>query len=378
MSTDEELFAALGGDDEQRVRDAVRACAKRTENVDDQHLDPSVIAERLLPLVTHKSGKVRQSLADACFFFPPLLLDRALGPLLEDGDGYVKRAAERTAERRAKRRKTREAEDETEAQVAAILEKIGAKSKESRRLAERAIAREREYFARKLHHELVKIVTPLKYSLMKLKSEIDKPVLDRHALAKNADAARVRLDFLWAVVDSAREYTATVTPEFCDEGVSDMVDEARGHLLDRLGEKRARVVFENEVPHRMRVQAHRPSLLQALQNVLQNGAEAYDMDDRADPTAPIRLTVTAKPLRGGSQVMISIRDYGVGMTDEQKAHLFVPFGSWKPGGTGVGLVIARKMVESVHSGFMEIESKVGEGTTVHMTLPAKQTGASSS
>ena len=371
MSGEEELFAALTSPDEERVRDAIRACVARIQSVESEHHDPVAIAERLLALVGHPSAMVRQALAEACEFIPPPIFDRALAPLLEDVDHYVKRAAQRSAERRAKRRKSREMEDETERQVAALLDKIGSKSKESRRLAERAIAREREYFARKLHHELAKIVTPLKFSIHRLRSELQKPTLDRDALSKNADVARERLDFLWAGVDSARDYTATVVPEFCDESVSEMVDEARGHLLDRLGTKSARVVFENQVDGKLRIQAHRHSLLQAFQNVLQNGVEAYAGGDET----PLRLTVTAKPLRGGSQLMLALRDYGVGMTDAQKEHLFVPFGSWKPGGTGVGLIIARKMVESVHGGAIEIESAPGEGTTVKMTLPTKQTTA---
>jgi signal transduction histidine kinase len=113
---------------------------------------------------------------------------------------------------------------------------------------------------------------------------------------------------------------------------------------------------------------HRHSLLQALQNVLQNGAEAYDA-----ATPRIALHVAARGRNRGTEIGIEIRDEGSGMSDAQKGHLFVPFGSRKPGGTGVGLLIARKMIEDVHGGSLAIESAKGVGTTVTMRLPVKQT-----
>ena len=55
------------------------------------------------------------------------------------------------------------------------------------------------------------------------------------------------------------------------------------------------------------------------------------------------------------------------------AEAFVPFGSRKPGGTGVGLIIARTMIEGVHGGTLSFESARGLGTTVRVVLPAHAT-----
>ena len=63
------------------------------------------------------------------------------------------------------------------------------------------------------------------------------------------------------------------------------------------------------------------------------------------------------------------------MSEEQQAELFVPFGSRKPGGTGVGLVIARTMIEEVHGGTLALASARGAGTKVTIVMPARQSGA---
>ncbi len=72
-------------------------------------------------------------------------------------------------------------------------------------------------------------------------------------------------------------------------------------------------------------------------------------------------------------VRIAVRDTGVGISKENLAHMFEKFyrvadTAGYTQGTGLGLVIARKIVEA-HGGTMGVESEVGEGTTFHFTLP---------
>ncbi len=66
-----------------------------------------------------------------------------------------------------------------------------------------------------------------------------------------------------------------------------------------------------------------------------------------------------------------ITDDGEGMTEETLKHIFEPFySSAKEGGTGLGMVIVRNVVEA-HDGHMEIESSPGEGTKIVISLPIK-------
>lgn len=68
---------------------------------------------------------------------------------------------------------------------------------------------------------------------------------------------------------------------------------------------------------------------------------------------------------------IRIQDHGVGMNKETVENLFVPFYSNKSNGTGLGMPIAKKIIEG-HEGTIDIESHPGTGTEVLIRLPYRQ------
>jgi len=79
--------------------------------------------------------------------------------------------------------------------------------------------------------------------------------------------------------------------------------------------------------------------------------------------------------RDNGIVQISVRDTGIGIADDQLARVFEPFyqverGATRPhGGVGLGLSIARDLVRDM-SGDIRVESRLGEGSTVHIIIPA--------
>jgi signal transduction histidine kinase len=70
----------------------------------------------------------------------------------------------------------------------------------------------------------------------------------------------------------------------------------------------------------------------------------------------------------GNEVTIKISDDGEGMTAEQSAQAFNPFFTTKAEGTGLGLAVTYGIIDG-HGGTISLESKVGEGTTVSITMP---------
>jgi len=109
---------------------------------------------------------------------------------------------------------------------------------------------------------------------------------------------------------------------------------------------------------------------QVVVNTLINAAEA--LEDR--PDACIRIATRLE--NDGRQVRLSISDNGPGMTDEVKDRLFDPFFTTKQrtGGTGLGMSITYGIIEE-HGGSIEVETRLGEGTTFHYILPVAR-GAS--
>ena len=97
----------------------------------------------------------------------------------------------------------------------------------------------------------------------------------------------------------------------------------------------------------------------ALTNIILNARQA--MQDRGT------LYVSTKAI--DEEVLIEIRDTGPGIPEEVKNRLFQPFTTTKPGGSGLGLFSAKRIVEA-HGGRMEIGSEKGKGTAVKIYLHA--------
>jgi signal transduction histidine kinase len=84
-----------------------------------------------------------------------------------------------------------------------------------------------------------------------------------------------------------------------------------------------------------------------------------------DPSTALRVIKG-----GGSYVRIEVEDTGMGIPQKYLDKVFEPYFTYgKADGTGLGLALAKKIVED-HKGRMEIESKEGVGTTVAIVLPA--------
>lgn len=103
------------------------------------------------------------------------------------------------------------------------------------------------------------------------------------------------------------------------------------------------------------------AMYQVLLNIVANAAEA--LDNRLDGEINISATLRDQV------VWLTVSDNGCGISPKQKKHLFQPFNSNKPSGNGLGLVITRKLLTLMGCS-IDIESRVGKGTRVTISLPA--------
>lgn len=121
---------------------------------------------------------------------------------------------------------------------------------------------------------------------------------------------------------------------------------------------KAEVIKEiGELP---RVTGNYQQMLQVFINLLVNGAQAIEKYGK----------ITVKACRQDETVMIEIRDTGCGIPEENIARIFEPLFTTKEvgKGTGLGLWIVRGIVQQ-HNGEIQVQSKVGEGTSFIIKLP---------
>ena len=114
----------------------------------------------------------------------------------------------------------------------------------------------------------------------------------------------------------------------------------------------------------------RVQLQQVIINLVMNGSEA--MQSIAD--RPRELTIRSSQDEA-QQVLLSVTDYGVGISAEDADRLFEPFFTTKSSGMGMGLSICRSIVEA-HEGRLWVMTNVPFGTTFQLTLPVNAPPAS--
>ena len=127
--------------------------------------------------------------------------------------------------------------------------------------------------------------------------------------------------------------------------------------------------LENQVPLNLpHIRADANQLSQVLMNLLLNAAEATPEGGR--------IAIAASKLTYVESIEIQVSDTGSGISPEVLPHLFEPFFTTKRGkGTGLGLSISQTYIRS-HNGEIRVDSVVGHGTTVTITLPIRQEEAS--
>jgi signal transduction histidine kinase len=94
------------------------------------------------------------------------------------------------------------------------------------------------------------------------------------------------------------------------------------------------------------------------------GTAAADAPAAGGPPARVALSTR----RHGASAVISIADAGVGIDPADAARIFDPYFTTKRGGTGLGLPIAKNIVEGL-GGTIAVESALGAGTTIRIELP---------
>jgi signal transduction histidine kinase len=136
-----------------------------------------------------------------------------------------------------------------------------------------------------------------------------------------------------------------------------VVREVSGLMTPVARQKDVAVVEElAERPPSLRLDPEK--IKQVLLNLVRNGIEAM----------PGGGTLTLATRVSEDAVIIQVTDTGVGI--EPGLDIFKFFTTTKRGGTGLGLPIARRIVEA-HGGTLTCESSIGRGTTFSVTLPRR-------
>ncbi|GAB4366490.1 MAG: hypothetical protein Kow0042_06430 [Calditrichia bacterium] len=110
---------------------------------------------------------------------------------------------------------------------------------------------------------------------------------------------------------------------------------------------------------------------QVIQNLALNAKQAMPQGGKIRVRAAnVRVTKNSGlPLKAGNYLRISVEDEGIGIAREHWDKVFDPYFTTKQQGNGLGLTTAYSIIKR-HEGHIHVESKLGEGTTFYLYLPA--------
>lgn len=164
------------------------------------------------------------------------------------------------------------------------------------------------------------------------------------------------------LLQTARPHPPEVRPSDLNTTVEHAVMLARQQVLSRP------VQIELEKDSSLPLVEHDSDQMhQVLLNLLLNAVQAIE------GAGTVRIVIHGRK----DKVLISVADSGRGISHEHLPFIFRPFYTTKGNGTGLGLSLARRIVED-HRGQIEVESEVGHGTEFLITLPIRQTPQSGS
>lgn len=205
-------------------------------------------------------------------------------------------------------------------------------------------------------HEVNNPLAGLLNCIDTLKKHPDDPELvERYLPLLEKGLNRIRDIVQSLLVELRVEDAVEASNPCCLEETRDLVEaEINGRNID--------FIWENRLDADVRINGKR--VQQIVLNLLRNAMQAL----------PDGGTVTFRSFGDGDCVVLEVDDDGSGIPPEHRSHLFDPFFTTKPNGTGLGLWIVYRLVESMH-GVINVESEVGRGTQFLITLPTQETRA---
>lgn len=212
--------------------------------------------------------------------------------------------------------------------------------------------------ARRLAHEIKNPLTPIQLSAERLQLKLQ-PKLDAADAAMLNRATQTIVNQVAALkrmVDAFSQYARAPEPAMRELDLNALVHEVLT-LYESLG---PRIALELS-PALPRIVGDAAQLRQVIHNLLQNAQDAMG------ESAAARITVAS--VHAGNTVRFSVTDNGSGFPEHLMKRAFEPYVTTKPKGTGLGLVIVKKIIEE-HGGTVAIRNVEPHGAQVMITLPA--------
>ncbi|MGZ4965595.1 MAG: two-component system sensor histidine kinase NtrB [Chthoniobacterales bacterium] len=233
---------------------------------------------------------------------------------------------------------------------------------ESRRSTEKTIESERfnalTLLAAGVAHEIGNPLNSLHIHLQLMERQVKKlDPADRKPLQESIQIARSEISRLDSIVTQFLRAIRPSKPQLQRENVNTILDESLRFFAPEIEARD--IVVEQELRSDLPLlELDRDQMKQAFYNVIKNSFEAM----KRRGILRIRTDMDA------THVLVSFTDTGGGMPAESLSRVFEPYFTTKSTGSGLGLLIVRRIVRE-HGGELALQSDAGKGLTLTIRLP---------
>ena len=192
---------------------------------------------------------------------------------------------------------------------------------------------------------------------------------DREKVEKNARIIYEEVYRLERILQNVLDFTKPGSPVFQIGHINDVLNDTISFLDDEIQQTDIdlKTEFQEDLP---RILFDSEQVKQAFINIFKNAFHSIKKSIKFNTQRTNNNIIIVKTFVDKDYLSISIRDTGIGMSKSVIEHLFNPFYTTKPGGSGLGLAVTHKIIEE-HGGYIEVDSHIGTGSEFLIYLPLR-------
>ena len=211
--------------------------------------------------------------------------------------------------------------------------------------------------AKQVAHEIKNPLTPMKLSIQQLNRVFEKSDPESYKKLERVTASLIeQIDGLTKIANEFSNFAKMPLPE--NEKLN-LVDLLKNVISLFNQENNIEILFSAEKDP-LFIFADKDQVIRVFNNLIKNATQAISTNEDG--------LISINVIKKDSFYMVSIKDNGFGIAPDQKEKIFVPYFTTKTTGTGIGLPIAKQIIEN-HNGNISFISSKERGTVFTVKLP---------